>query len=79
MKRSIDGGQRSHHSSLVNDSPAWSPLIPEVVVSRYVFSLLFPVVSCTMELLIGTAKKTKSSVVVKYHLSVSLSSCRSCY
>ncbi len=77
MKRSTDGGQRSHRSTLVNDSLLWSPTIPEVIVSRYV-SLLFPVVSCILELLLGTAK-TKYSVVVRHHPSVSLSSCLSCY
>jgi len=34
MKRSIDSGQRSHRSTPANDSPSWTPSIPEVIVSR---------------------------------------------
>jgi hypothetical protein len=73
MKRSIDGGLKGHRSTFVSDSPSWTPSIPEVVVSRYV-SLVFPVMSCTSGLLVGTVKKMKSSAVAKRHLSVSLSS-----
>lgn len=39
----------------------------------------FATVSCTLGLLVDTATKTKSSAAAKYHQSVSLSFCRSCY